>query len=42
MHTFIKKNAFILTVDEGEMGLKASWAGLNRKAELFIDYLAFK
>lgn len=42
MHIFIKQNAFIQTVDGGEMCLKASWTGLNRTADLFTEKLVFK
>lgn len=42
MHTFMKKNAFIRIVDGREMGLKFSSTGLNREADLLIDYIVFK
>lgn len=42
MHTFMSKNVFIWPVDEGEMVLKASWSGLDRRADLFVDYLVLR
>lgn len=42
MHTFMEKNAFIQTLDGREVGLKSSCTGLNREADLLIDYIVFK
>lgn len=38
----MKKNAFIQAVDRKEMDLKPSCTGLNREADLLIDYIGFK